>query len=370
MPHAVVAAPLLLAAVLALSGVAKLRDDTKSTQSVMVLLRLPAWLLKPWTATSLPWGELVLAALLVLAPKGAAMWVAAVGALLLTGAYWGVVARAMTFDPRPTCGCFGRIGDQQIAAKTLWRNTILLALAVLTVVVAARGESTWSLLTSGVGVGQTWWWLLALAVVSVMVTLVVSGSGQGAGTDAVRVPAAPARAGGDAQDAEDYDRQPIPLASLTDPDGHQHTLVEMSRERAQLLVFVNCYCASSGTAFEAMPRWQAQLPGIDVRFVFSVPVHKLAVAGGQLDTSSAWRDHGGVAWHALAFTTSSPTAILLGADGLLAGGPVTGNADVEEFVADIAEALSGSMPSSEAQRPVSDQASSEAEPSSLSSQSP
>ena len=35
----------------------------------------------------------------------------------------------------------------------------------------------------------------------------------------------------------------------------------------------------------------------------------------------------------------SPVAVLLGADGLLAGGPVHGVAEIEQFVADIAEQL-------------------------------
>ena len=40
------------------------------------------------------------------------------------------------------------------------------------------------------------------------------------------------------------------------------------------------------------------------------------------------------------FSVSTPAAILLGADGFLAGGPVTGEDDVAAFVAEVLDAVS------------------------------
>jgi hypothetical protein len=40
----------------------------------------------------------------------------------------------------------------------------------------------------------------------------------------------------------------------------------------------------------------------------------------------------------------TPSAVLLGMDGLLAGGPVVGHPDIETFVADIYESLHGVRP--------------------------
>ena len=50
-------------------------------------------------------------------------------------------------------------------------------------------------------------------------------------------------------------------------------------------------------------------------------------------------DHTGLAQRALRMH-QSPMAVLLGADGLLAGGPVEGMAEIEAFVSDIEEQLS------------------------------
>ena len=79
MQTALALAPLILAAVLILSGIAKLRDVT-STHSLLRLLRLPAPLTQRWVAQALPYGELALAALLL---GGVALLWEVIGALLL-----------------------------------------------------------------------------------------------------------------------------------------------------------------------------------------------------------------------------------------------------------------------------------------------
>jgi hypothetical protein len=46
--------------------------------------------------------------------------------------------------------------------------------------------------------------------------------------------------------------------------------------------------------------------------------------------------------------TSTPTAVLLGTDGMLAGGPLAGSTAIEEFVADIEAQLAEARPANEA----------------------
>src|SRR5690606_14151064 len=75
-------------------------------------------------------GELVLA-LAMLSPWLPLARLAAVGTFLLFASYLVIIARAMTFDPRPSCGCFGQIGDQRVTWKTVIRNTLLVAGAVV-----------------------------------------------------------------------------------------------------------------------------------------------------------------------------------------------------------------------------------------------
>ena len=49
------------------------------------------------------------------------------------------------------------------------------------------------------------------------------------------------------------------------------------------------------------------------------------------------------------------SAVLLGADGLIAGGPVNGNEEIERFVEEIAEALAEAGPPVDAEREPQDE---------------
>ena len=96
--------PVTLVVVLVVSALAKLRAKA-STASAVRLLRVPGFLKPEWVAAALPPGEIVLG-LAMLSPWLPLARLAALAALVLFVAYWVVIARAMTFDPRPSCGCF------------------------------------------------------------------------------------------------------------------------------------------------------------------------------------------------------------------------------------------------------------------------
>ncbi len=354
-PSAAVVAPLAVVVTLLLSGVAKWRE-IQSTRSVIVLLRLPKVLQSRWVAWALPVGEVVLA-LVLLQPWLPLFRVGAEVAVLLFLAYWVVVARALRFDPRPSCGCFGRIGDQTIRPRTLVRNTVLVALAAVTLWLAVRGDTTWSVLRDG-GSTTAWWLVGAVAVATLAV--LIGGSPVGDSGRPSSPPPAAAEATG-----EDYVRRPIPEALLVAPSGSVMTLAEMVRERAQLLVATNCTCGSTGATVEAMGRWRGTLPRLGVRYVSAgVPLERMSEVFAGLPDDALY-DHQGLAWKTLGMQ-GSPSAVLLGADGLLAGGPVTGLEQIEDFVAEIAEALAAEPePTGETEAqdlPVSDQASSDSSP--------
>ncbi len=325
---AFVLSPLILAAVLAVSGWSKTKA-VASTESVLRLLRLPNALQQHWVARTLPWGELALAALVVVAPAGVAQQVAAVLTLLLMLVYWVVVARAMTFVPRPTCGCFGEIGDQRITGRTLVRNSVLVALAAAYLGWTLTGESVLGTLTDG---SDPALWVLGAAVAALVTWFVVARPAPVPHTHDHVAPAAPV----EAPDELAFVPSPIPPALLTDAFGRQHTLMEMVRERAQLLIFANCHCGTTTTALRAWPGYRSRLPQLDVRFVFS-GVAPQAVADG-VDITEVWTDHGAVTARTLE-VIGSPAAILLGVDGMIAGGPVSGNEELDDFVDEIAEAL-------------------------------
>ena len=95
---------LTLVTVLVVSGAAKLRDR-RATRDAFDALRVPGFVPADGAATALPWAELLLAALVLLAPAG---WLVPVaGALLaLMLAYTWIIARALGFEEPVTCSCF------------------------------------------------------------------------------------------------------------------------------------------------------------------------------------------------------------------------------------------------------------------------
>lgn len=325
MPAAVLLAPLALAVPLVLSAYAKTRDP-ESTLSALRLLRLPRLLTTGAMARVLPWSEWLVAAGLLLAPAGPVAVAGALAAAALMAAYWLVVARALTFTPRPACSCFGRIGNHPVSWRTMLRNTLLVGAATVWLAATVGGASVPGLL--GDADADTWWWVAGAALVALLAVLILAP------------PRVRAAATHEAVGEEEYVRVPIPAATLLDPaagpDGAR-TLRELAAERPQLLVFVTCGCASTEETAEQIPDWRARIPAVDVRAVSVLPYQGLVdavpgIAPGLL------LDHGGSAYLTLGLG-GTPTAVLLGADGLLAGGPVTGVADIADLVEQIVEVL-------------------------------
>lgn len=340
-------APLALAAVLVLSGLAKLRDPA-STASMIALLRLPSVLRHRLVPRGLPLLELVTAALL-LTPWPWTFGVGAVLSLLLFTAFLVVIARALTFDPRPTCGCFGRVGDHRVNSRTLVRNILLLALALVTAWLALEAAPAARLLAE-LEAGEWLWVLMAVALAAVAVLVL----GRGPADPEHRhpphppVPAPASRAADEAteQDELDYEREPIPAGVLLSADLETMTLHRLARQRAQLLVLVNCWCGPTLESIDRLSAWRERLPELDVQLVHTQrPWDEPRLAG----VDGVWWDPGSQVFDALRAGTS-PAAVLLGADGLLAGGPVTGLDEIEQFVDDIAAELSQAAPE---QAPIS-----------------
>ena len=135
---------------------------------------------------------------------------------------------------------------------------------------------------------------------------------------------------------DDYVRRPIPDGVLLDHEGAPSSPRELASKKAQLWVGIDCLCGDARRAIDELVRWQERLPVLDVRLV--VPFR---LSGGILGADQrpmALYDHGGLVSKALRLKGAA-SAVLMGADGLLAGGPVTSFGEVEAFVDDIAEQL-------------------------------
>ncbi len=316
-------APVILACVLVVSAVGKLRSPSASAEAFRDL-RVPAPLSGRLVVEALPYVELVLAAGLVLVggPTGT---LAAVAALLLFAAYLLLVARALGFDEDVDCACFGAFAPGRITRRTVLRNVWLVVLGAAAVLASLQGGSVASRVTEG----QTpWWWLVGSLAAAATVVLVVGPAG---GTD--RTVPQPYANG---TDEGDYVRARTPAVPVVLGDGSTTTLRALSAERPQLLIHVSETCGSCLDVIEAVPGWRDRLSAVDVRLVLSLDPGSTPLAS-HTDTLTVHDSQGLVA--ETFDMRATPSAVLLGADGMLAGGPVVGSLAVPEFVTDILREL-------------------------------
>jgi uncharacterized membrane protein YphA (DoxX/SURF4 family) len=314
---ALVLSSAILAVVLVVSAVGKLRSPRASAEAFRDL-RVPAPLAGRRAVAALPWAEIVLAVALVLVggPPGV---VAAVAALVLFTAYLWLVVRALGFDVPVDCACFGEFAPGRITRRTVVRNGWLVALAVLAVGTSAQGSSVAARLVDG---RAPWWWVTGAVAAAVTVHLVV---GRSTPAEEHHEQAALVEEEGE------YLRVRTPALPVTLGDGTTTTLRRLSGTRPQLLVYVSETCGSCWEVIEAVPGWREQLPQLDVRIV----VHADPESSGLASTQEPLSVHDAEGLLYETFDLRTPSAVLLGADGLLAGGPVIGSLAVPEFVADV-----------------------------------
>lgn len=301
-----VISPLVLAGVLVVSALAKLPHPDE-TRSAIVALRLPPVLDRAWVGRSLPVAELVVAAGVVAPWVGVSRY-AAWAALGLFVAYLVIIGRALRIHPRPTCACFGRIGPSRVDRWTLLRNVILVTLAALTVWFTQAGHTVPSVLTGATGAESA---LLGGAALAALLVMIVR-PGHRART---------AERGQASSRADAVAGRPGVLAEGVDTGPHR---------RPQLLVLVDCYCGPTYRAAAELASWQADLPDIDVRLVFS-GIDPLTPDEGGAAPDATRSDHESHLWDSLNLSMS-PAAVLVGTDGAVLRGPVTGWTAVVDFV--------------------------------------
>ncbi|MCF6376296.1 hypothetical protein L2K70_01620 [Nocardioides KLBMP 9356] len=327
-PVAALVLMLTLAAVLLTSGAAKLRD-ARATQDAFVALRVPRVVPVGPSAAALPWVEIVLAVLLLVSPTSVA-WLPAAVVLLLMLAYTALIARALRFDEPVSCSCFGSIGSHDVGPRTLGRNILLSVIAAVVLWYDLQGGSA----VDAVGeLGAAGWWTLLATVAAVAVALLVAvpaGSGSAAHPAGHDVP----------QDAElaDYERHPIPYGVVHRLDGHPLTLTEAATTQARLVIALNANCGPCVRTGEKVDEWARRLdPAIGVIVVYP-DEHAARAQTGHSPDLSTWEPD----WNVRrVFALAPPSAVLLGADGFLAGGPVSGEDEVLELVEAVFAAIEG-----------------------------
>lgn len=317
----------LLAATLALSGIAKVRAP-ESARDAFTSLRLPGSLARSPLPAVLPWAEIALALAILVLPGVWGVAAAAAGLVLML-AYLAVIVRALGFDEPVTCSCFGRLGLGAVTTRTAVRNAVLSLVAALAVWGATADRSIVSRLLDAPA--TTWAWLVMAALSGAVAVLVAGGE-----------PRADASSTAVDDDVElDYVRQPIPYGILVDADGTQHALHELSATSAQLLVFVSLGCGPCMRVLPLVPEWAEELAPVEVRVVVG---QDLATVGGEHEHLRPRLLHDPEIRVMRLFSVGTPSAVLLGADGLLAGGPVTGELEIVDFVEDIRAEIHGGAP--------------------------
>lgn len=136
----------------------------------------------------------------------------------------------------------------------------------------------------------------------------------------------------------DYERTPIPDLAVTDLAGSSRRLGGLAATGAALLLLASPDESGGRAALHSVPALLAGLPHLSVHCVLgsrnelpALPpeARRLALLDSTHRLHTLWSDESG------------PIAVLLGVDGLLAGGPVHGLDEVEAFAAGIRQALSG-----------------------------
>ncbi|MET9026005.1 MauE/DoxX family redox-associated membrane protein [Nocardia sp. NPDC004168] len=257
-----------LTVVFALSAWGKLTDRGAARQAVSDFGVPLRWV--PAVAWGLPIAEAMIA-VGVLFP-----WVcgpAALAALLLLGVFTVAITRLLRRGEHPSCSCFGAASAAPIGPRTLVRNALLAALAV----VVGIGAQTHPRVPMGLPADNA----VGCAVVAAVGAVLVWLTGQ------LRV----LRRRVDEQALSTLGAEGLPVGAvapefeLFGPEGTKTTLEDLlASARSVLLVFVHPGCELCAALARELPRWRART-GDALAIV--------AVGNGDAAEQAAWgAEHG------------------------------------------------------------------------------
>lgn len=258
---------LILVAALVAGGSLLLSGILKFGKPDLVLramreLRLPERLVHSWVGTVLPIAEVLLGALVILG-SGPVRFVAAVAAAGLHLIYLGVVTRVVRSTWSATCHCFGDLDSGPVSRRTIARNAVLFASAVVVLLGGFHDTNVWA--------------RVALAAVVVIGAVFVRLRPRGrhhvgqAPTDGAEPEEEPT--------FFDVDGNPVPLEEFYDPP--------------TVLVFFSSACRSCARTVPYFRFWPNQMPeGLDLQPVLlGRPEAYSSVPDFEALAPYAWYDH-------------------------------------------------------------------------------
>lgn len=326
MPAFAIVLPLIVSAVLLTSGVAKLvRPDSVGE---WLAFGIPRGLSKRWLVRVHPWAEIALG-VAVAVLGGALGFAAAAASTLLMTAYFVLIWRSLRSPNDVSCACFGV--RRRVTRITLLRNAWLVSIsAAATSVVAFNPLWGGALLAAEV----YWWWVVAATATVLTAAFVLWSDG---GEPESRSPSA---AGNTPQQADATGRARLrtPAVPVIKADGTTVDLRTLAATRPQLLLAVSSLCDVCHEVVEHVPGWRRRLSEVDLRLLllFAPDVDRYTQ---HMEPQSLHDPDGHVRSSIAEWPT--PTAVLLGTDGFLSGGPVSGFEQIAEFVDDLSASLGG-----------------------------
>ncbi|NQX35525.1 MauE/DoxX family redox-associated membrane protein [Herbiconiux sp. VKM Ac-2851] len=326
MTAAAAALALTLAAVLLVSGTLKLLPAGRLSLDDLAALGVPRVLRRPWFAAALPAAELLLGLALLLAP--APLFTAAAAAtVLLTLAFTIVVAGVLRRGDRVDCSCFGMLRSP-VTPATAARNVALLLAAAVTAVTTRQG----AVLTLPALAPDGWTAFFATTTAVLAVAALLLRAARRA-PSAVHPAAAPA--------VRDGSAWPVPDVEVL-AGGELVLLADLARAKPLLIVLLSAECHACERVAPQLGGWRETFGGaVEVAALSSDDASALAAAHPLLDVPV---HRGARALMTVAGIPGYPSALLVGTDGLVAGGPAVGSAEVEALAATIAEVLTAAPP--------------------------
>jgi uncharacterized membrane protein YphA (DoxX/SURF4 family)/thiol-disulfide isomerase/thioredoxin len=310
----------LLAVVFLVAAVGKLLD-LEGSRRALIEFGVPPRAVRVG-GIALPLAELAVAIALVIQPS--ARLGAAVAFLLLLAFVAGVV-RAMSRGQSPDCHCFGQIHSEPAGPATLIRNAVLAAGAAL-VVVAGPGPGLNEGLASLHGAEVALVAVSALAVALAAAVAQLWGDTRRLRRDrdaAIAAGAVPGLPRGTA--APEFELAPV--------RGVASSLTEVTdRSRPTVLVFVSTSCGPCLEMLPSLARWQDSLSeSVTLAAIFAgeredverlSEEHELSLALAQ-EEDETFQLYG---------LRATPSAVLVGSDGVIAGAPAEGVPAIEALI--------------------------------------
>lgn len=344
-----------LAFLLLASGVAKLLTR-KTDESALNVMALPAVINTRVVRTALPWVEILLALALLLS-SGIVLWAATAAAMVLFVTFTVFVSIGVRQGDPASCGCFGSLSRAPMSWRTVVRNVVFVALAAFAFIVTSTGSY------HGPALPVPWWTVVAAAVPLLVIGVIIwteRGTSSPRGLSAGQLSSVPplpehvasqqsvspvGTAGPEGSDVttqpepeageeDDYVRLPVPFVSALDSQGQRVSVRTMAQTQARALFYVSPGC---GPCITVLDRLHVLPESLGPVAIHTVVAHESSIdalpeslrANALVDPDRSLASSFGM--------VGNPWAVVLGADGLLAGGPEAGSGAVTQLLDELVE---------------------------------